>query len=677
MKGNFKFIAAKPVWINSEKYNQYADFVADFDYDGTSELSLFISAKTDYCAKINGVFIGNGQYGDFPELKCVDEIPVTAFLKKGKNRLAVTAWCLNANTFSRIADGFGVVFEITDGKHTVVYSDENTLSRESREYKCGYIYSITPQIGAGYDYTFGDDWCAENAPLYGFGKSVVKEFGGEYFTRPVEKLVLSPAVNGITVQRGSFILGKTDDLSVNLQNAYLSRSDETGKVFTAEDGADGVYFIADMKEESTGYLYFDLETEDVADIYVTFGEHLHDLRVRNKIGDRNFMLLHRNVQGRVKFTAYMRRIGCRYLQFFIRAKKATVYGAGLLPAYYPVVQKPLASKNPLTERILKTAAHTLKACMHEHYEDCPWREQAQYGMDSLLQILSGYYAFDNPEFPAAALRLFGHELNENGLLCITTPCRDELFIPSFSAAFVIAVAAYTEFYGDLSVFTDVKNSVETILDKFLSQIDGTGVIKRGAGWNFYEWTDGLDFNEKETYHAPLSFLVVKALNCAAPLFEKSGDLKTAKKYGKAAGALKSAANEFFFDEKRGLYATYVTDGKKKHYAEYTQAVAVYCGAAQGERAEKICNVLCSDNELIKLSLSNYLFKYCAVLDTLPQMKDYVYRDIQTRWGKMLCDGATSFWETEEGEKAFDNAGSLCHGWSAIPLYIIKRYGLDG
>ena len=46
MKGNFKFIAAKPVWINSEKYNQYADFVADFDYDGTSGLSLFISAKT-------------------------------------------------------------------------------------------------------------------------------------------------------------------------------------------------------------------------------------------------------------------------------------------------------------------------------------------------------------------------------------------------------------------------------------------------------------------------------------------------------------------------------------------------------------------------------------------------------------------------------------------------------
>jgi hypothetical protein len=35
---------------------------------------------------------------------------------------------------------------------------------------------------------------------------------------------------------------------------------------------------------------------------------------------------------------------------------------------------------------------------------------------------------------------------------------------------------------------------------------------------------------------------------------------------------------------------------------------------------------------------------------------------------MLENGATSFWETIEGEAAFDKAGSLCHGWSALPVY---------
>ena len=43
---------------------------------------------------------------------------------------------------------------------------------------------------------------------------------------------------------------------------------------------------------------------------------------------------------------------------------------------------------------------------------------------------------------------------------------------------------------------------------------------------------------------------------------------------------------------------------------------------------------------------------------------------------MLRNGATTFWETEKGEADFDGAGSLCHGWSAIPLYVINKYKLD-
>ena len=30
--------------------------------------------------------------------------------------------------------------------------------------------------------------------------------------------------------------------------------------------------------------------------------------------------------------------------------------------------------------------------------------------------------------------------------------------------------------------------------------------------------------------------------------------------------------------------------------------------------------------------------------------------------------ATTFWETIDGASAFDNAGSLCHGWSGIPAW---------
>lgn len=42
---------------------------------------------------------------------------------------------------------------------------------------------------------------------------------------------------------------------------------------------------------------------------------------------------------------------------------------------------------------------------------------------------------------------------------------------------------------------------------------------------------------------------------------------------------------------------------------------------------------------------------------------------------MLYSGATSFWETELGQADFDYAGSLCHGWSAIPAYFFGAYML--
>ena len=32
-------------------------------------------------------------------------------------------------------------------------------------------------------------------------------------------------------------------------------------------------------------------------------------------------------------------------------------------------------------------------------------------------------------------------------------------------------------------------------------------------------------------------------------------------------------------------------------------------------------------------------------------------------------------ETEDGADAFDQAGSLCHGWSAMPVYFYYAYGL--
>ena len=56
-----------------------------------------------------------------------------------------------------------------------------------------------------------------------------------------------------------------------------------------------------------------------------------------------------------------------------------------------------------------------------------------------------------------------------------------------------------------------------------------------------------------------------------------------------------------------------------------------------------------------------------------QIRSYVLNDIAEKWGYMLYHNATSFWETLKGDADFDQAGSLCHGWSAIPVIIYYKY----
>ena len=63
------------------------------------------------------------------------------------------------------------------------------------------------------------------------------------------------------------------------------------------------------------------------------------------------------------------------------------------------------------------------------------------------------------------------------------------------------------------------------------------------------------------------------------------------------------------------------------------------------------------------------FVYDALLQTDKGLyTPWIFADIEQKYGYMLQRGATSFWETIHGEADFDGAGSLCHGWSAMPVY---------
>lgn len=668
MKSNFVFDKAKWIWLKEKKINHYAEFVTRFYFDG-GQAKLYVSVKTDYVLYINDVFVDCGQYGDFPELKSVDEIDLTKYLIQGENKIFFLARSTNVDDFAHIKNGYGIIFEIQiDGK-TVAFSDENVLSRESALYISGTDYEITPQIGFGYHCELN----RENPNK--FTLSDLEDCKAEFFLRPIKKLDFHPVHNAVVIAKGSYILGDGEDFSDKLYSAFLSRDVSADNTISKKSDSDGIYFIVDLKKERSGFLDFELDLSEDADIIVTFGEHLKDLRVRNKIIDRHFVLYHKGTAGKNKFTSYLRRIGCRYLQFFISAEKAVIKKATLIETLYPVEENKVNLCDFFLQSIWDVSLNTLRQCMHEHYEDCPWREQAQYGTDGFLQIISGLYAFKTQEFAKNSLLLMGHEVNENGLLCLTSPCRQELFIPSFSLSYVQAVCELFDRTKDEKFIKESAPTVEKIINTLISHIDGTGLIKRFDAWNFYEWTDELCHFEEESYHAPLNAMLYAAIDSWQKAVKKVKGMQigidcTLK------DKIKNAIDKNFWDAGKGVYATYLVNGKQYHYAEYTQAILLWSGCCDTNKSRKIALTLKdANNRLIKLSLSNNYFKYEGLLRNNKKNLSFVINDIKEKWGKMLFDGATSFWETEEGEAAFDKAGSLCHGWSAIPIYFLGKYSI--
>ena len=77
--------------------------------------------------------------------------------------------------------------------------------------------------------------------------------------------------------------------------------------------------------------------------------------------------------------------------------------------------------------------------------------------------------------------------------------------------------------------------------------------------------------------------------------------------------------------------------------------------------------------MIDCSLAMKCFKYDALISTgKRRWKQRILDEIRADYKAMLDVGATSVWETVDGAKAFSNAGSLCHGWSAIPVYYLRK-----
>ena len=705
------FENASKIWIDTaDRINTYVDFTDTFTpTDGSEKVQLAISADSNYLVTVNGAVVGSMQYGDFPDYKVYDTYDLTPYLQEGENRLLVVGYYQGESSLMYRKGEAGVLYEVTQGDRLLCCSNAQTLCRPNSGYQSGEIERITMQLSFSFRY---DAVAVEQTEPW--RPCVVREGYAAVYPRPIARPQVEDRATAKLLAQGVYHLPADRDLLagdlmkesalVSLHRtdmgsdlAKMTLPDKQGITLTADKG-DGIFVLIDLLREEAGLLDLEFSIPDEGDVYVGFGEHLNNLRVLTSLDGRQFAAVYHAKAGKNRFIHRFKRLAGRYLQLFIPAPSVTLYYVGLQPMRYAVTDRGgLVCADKLHSRIYEVAKHTLQLCMHEHYEDCPWREQALYAMDGRVEMLATYRAFGDTDFAKASLRLFAHAQRENGQLELCAPAEVPIYIPSFTLCYVIACAEYLAYTDDKAFLYEVYPVLEKLIACFADKMTEHGVIgscTEPEAWNFYEWAPGLDGRKPELW-PPMDVPMVREetgkvlsapLNAYFSLALKAyADIATALDHPQAAAqaqqlrqTINAAMDALFRDAENDTYFSYVEDGQQKHKAELTQALMLVSEAVPADKRAALRHRLCEGEAWVPMTMGSMIHKYEALLQDADTYRAWVFDDVATRWGDMLFQGATSFWETFNGveEYTFNGATSLCHGWGALPIYLYYTYGSD-
>ncbi len=694
------------LWIwpkaSQEEINQYCQFIHKITVKKPiKEAYFYISANKDYNLYVNGKFIAFGQWPDYPTLKSYDKLDVTDYITEGENRICIEGYNCFSDFCSYISDKAGIIFSIEctykDNTKDFWSSGEDTLFRLSPQYRQGDIERLSMQLNYSFeaDLRKVDEWIEKDTKNF---TKIAKEDTYTkdciFIPRPVKKLVYDQNQKAQIITKGPFIrkeeypsAAKTCDMDflgrneirtkINIPCNNTGKGKDTESLDVASFPVENEFFIVDMGETVCGHLHLDFEADEGTLLTCSYGEHLLDLRVRAHFNSHNFGFRVFAKKGKNNFTHRFVRLGGRYLEIHVTGK-AAFYDARIIPTDYPLEKKyEFKSKNSLENKIMAVCENTLRKCIHDHFEDTPWREQGLYTLDSRNQSLCNYYLFGNFDYIKENIRIYVPSLTEEGHLWITAPSKFYMPIPIFTYAWIMWLRDYFLYSGDYDFVKEMLPTCKIIIEKLLETQDDTGLFVTPPGdryWNFVEWQPGLIGDGKNTgkYSLPHNAFTLMALKAYIYMCQKLNC--DCKDLPPLAEKLNRDIDNAFWVEDMGAYKSYIDSPFDPHFAQISNSLALCAGIVPEEKQDSVQENIAYNEKLIETTISMCMYKYEALLQD-EKYFDYVFEDIEKQWGRMLYAGATSFWETQHGGWYGEGGDSLSHGWSAVPAYFYFAYKL--
>ncbi len=437
----------------------------------------------------------------------------------------------------------------------------------------------------------------------------------------------------------------------------------------------GEHFIFDFNRAIVGGAQLEVTAQDGTQIETGYGEYLVDGRLPIHLPDEAHTYADRFItgQGVQIIGPTLQERGLRYLQ--VTASQPLVINAvRAIDRRHPLPPPAFHCEDESFNRLYNMAHHTVSSCSTDAITDCPWREQALWMNDMIVNVTFWLEAGGDPQLVARCLNLSLSQLNEDGLIYGVIPSgdREEIVFPATNAFLPLMLLELARFDEPLALsflprITAIMQSLEQFTDT-----DGL-LVGPEKYWNFLDWSfEGLKSNFfGGRAAASINGFYLLALEAIVHLHGLAA--QEGEGWQQKADRVGDSLRTRFWDEERSLYREFEDE---EFVTELAQALACLSNRDREITATLSQKLAQDSDELFKPDL--YMMHFVNRVLVENGHHDAVKARLLRYWGAILEANSPTIWEMnvhQHGSAAFGGAGSLCHAFACSPLWVLPRIGL--
>ena len=322
----------------------------------------------------------------------------------------------------------------------------------------------------------------------------------------------------------------------------------------------------------------------------------------------------------------------------------------------------------IINKVWDVAAYTFHLNSREFFLDGIKRDRWVWSADAYQSLFVNRYLFFDKEIEKRTLIALGGK--QPFKVHINT-------IMDYSFFWIISLYEYYKTYGDKDFLEQIQDQMKAVMDFCLERRDEDGFMRGKPGdWVFIDWAP----MDKTGALCGEQILFAKAMECYAAICAVIG--RDDRGLGGEAEKLRKQIFEKFYDTEKKVFIDSYESGKRNVTRQSNILAYLFLSCDDTVKKDIYERVVLND-EVPQITTPYFKFYenqvHCKAGNT-----NLLEKSIREYYGSMLATGATTLYEeydpTMTGVEHYAMYGnpfekSLCHAWSASPIYLLGNFRL--